>query len=1224
MNHEPRTTLHSFFGSTQQRDLPTASHASQDSYVQGTQITSKAPHATSTAGTGAATTALDTAHESTQTPFPPQFDGTSESARGQDSLAPPSMVNGDVGPAVPTQMQQWPISSKPKSHPRKRRKIEHGEAMVDDASKQKLRGTVDDGNDLLQQSRMSNKGANADGEEPTTSEIEQAISSGPAPTVTTPKKMLKLSGSGKLGSPSNKQAVAVEASPVKPKKRGRPKKEQTKQSRVAIIRYSTEALLAEQSTAQRLSRILAGEERFEGVKTPKKKSSPPIKAPGPPKSTHPFFSGKPRDKADPRKQESTAAPNRESPRRSAAATPGKIRRQMQEMRSMKSAQPADVADLAAKHNSVRTETWPFVGGLHIRGQPSSIVTSPSVSLSQRKKKQQAVVIEPSDVVFAALSSENVLQKYREGALRPDGFRDPHPSLRVPTKNLLSGAQILKAITSELRTGLQHPAVTELMQSLPTHLTAYDNGRGEQLPWTHKYAPKTAASVLQPTNEATVLRDWMKALTVMSTTMTTVAPLKLGDVRSKKKRKKKSDELDDFIVSSGDEADTLGSLTDLDEPLSQGSKADGVGRSMIRTALEGAQSDVKKTANAVVLSGPHGCGKTAMVLAAAKELGFQVFEINAGSRRSGKDVLERIGDVLGNHIVNHDRADAGNVSADEDSTRHAAALQKDLASGRQGTMGSFFQAKAQKVVAKPLKKKDVPAVQVKPASTNRQKQSIILLEEVDVLFEEDKAFWTTILAIMATSRRPVVMTCTNEASLPLDELILHAILRLTPAPVDLAADYLLLMAAQEGHLISREAVYLLYEHKKCDLRASITELQFWCQMGIGDPRGGLSWIFQRYPAGTGVDENGNVQRVISDGSYHAGMGWLPFERTEVEDHASLEELSSEAWSDWGIDPRDRAHLEMHEPSEVPSQSAASNLQALKSMERLTNTLSTLDLLPSFDLSSRLATSRYSPFGSSLNLPLDATAPPLPSKKRSSFTEYPTFLQADLQNEPSNLTKSLTITAIHLLSKIHNLPTSSPTLLQTIILTPPHSSLLPLSANQFYTALDPLSYPPPSTSQPATGSGGFTFLVSPLAPCISVDIAPYVRQIAAHDARLEEERKKLHGVLHGEGGSQGKMRRTRAARGALEGKGRGGVRREKWWGVEVDGAEVGRTGGDWEGVWAGEMGRLREVHGRVDEERERVEAEKREREEIAIGGGDGGVLEGIETVPGGEGDVGMLDG
>jgi DNA polymerase III delta prime subunit len=547
------------------------------------------------------------------------------------------------------------------------------------------------------------------------------------------------------------------------------------------------------------------------------------------------------------------------------------------------------------------------------------------------------------------------------------------AFRVPERLLTTGvdvanmvckelhAQIPKLDEDELATRQVHPALTSVFSDIEKTLTPFDKGECETLAWTQKYAPRSASEVLLPGKEAVVLRDWLKSLTVVSVEVAG-KPKGRPDLRQRPPKKKRKKDMDDFIVSEGDDDkddDAMDELTDPEDMPSRDSRL-GHQKSLIRISRQDASDDSQSTRrkNAVLLSGPHGCGKTAIVYAVAKELGFEIFEINPGTRRSGKDILDKVGDMTENHLVNHNKPSEQKTTlkateaVDSDQDRVAEALQKDLDSGRQGTMTSFFKSVG-KAKAPPKVKATVTAKESPKASTTlqstilkprqrpqNQMQSLILLEEVDILFKEDESFWSTVIKLATQSKRPIVMTCNDESLVAINAMPLHAILRLCPPSVDLAADYLLLLAAREGHLLERKAIRDLYISKDHDLRASITDLDFWCQMSVGDRKGGLEWIYQRWPPGKDVDEHGRFVRVASKGTYKSGMGWLShdvFKSTESLGFDKEEEILSEAWNMWGIRPDCWAHP----PKDHLETSDLSTIQALRHLEDLLDCISAAD-------------------------------------------------------------------------------------------------------------------------------------------------------------------------------------------------------------------------------------------------------------------------------------------
>jgi DNA polymerase III delta prime subunit len=1019
------------------------------------------------------------------------------------------------------------------------------------------------------------------------------------PTSTPPKKMLRLSTGGTLISPSSKpMPVKEDAQTKKPAKRGRPKKE--KQKLLAVIHYPANGALGHQIT-----RILDGSETFKISKPVSMAPPPKPKAPkfDPSKPTHPFFSGNPKDDVP-----TPTAPVKGpvdpkisrilSPRRPSAVTPGKLRAQARENASKNVDDSPGFPQFGAnkdrniiKQPGMVEAPFPPKGHAHVRGDFYYHTSRPLkdastvVPRSTRKMKYKIPLLDPSESSLTRVESD--LDFRQKDVPRTDGFYDPPSSLRVPSRHLVPGLRAQKWISNELHAqplmdelqfasgshrNFAHPACESLYLALPDVLTPYDHGRSEVQAWAQKYSPKCVSQVLQSGREATYLREWMKALTI--NTVETAGSLPKHDKSNrergpKKKRRKKAAGLDDFIVNDDDIYNDLDELVGLDDP---SLLRPGQIPSLVRNTDFKNQSDRSKIANSVIVSGPSGCGKTAMIYAAAKELGFEIFEINPGSRRSGKDVLDRIGDMVENHLVQNRSLDTGNMSADEDAGRLSDAFNKDLESGRQGTMKSFFTSKP-KSAAQPRKEKkpkiNVEQVQKVLSSSKPsrgQKQSLILLEEVDIMFEEDKSFWATIFTLLENSKRPIIMTCNDEDLVPLQAITCQALLRLSTPPAEVAIDYMLLMAAQEGHLLYRDAVSTLYDAKHHDLRASIAELQLWCQMGVGDPRGGLSWIFPRWPAGSGRDEHGQPIRVFSEGTYQAGMGFVAHETNSSSEGTQDDELLKETWEGWNIDPREELFAGVTSTAPALRESdARSRVAALKQYSALSDSLSDMDIFCRIGLPGKE------------NRKMDTSQPELLPKTRASYISGMALLQTPEVVDYSTLDTQLAVAGSRLVRKVFSdlvSPVTSSPVRRVVETHSPTNRVSPLTRGDISTAFDTIATMM-TTPTPGPPSLAYSVFDGPLKTVVT-DVAPFVRSIAAFDLALETQRGKLQGSSQGSvnGGGAGskRARTTRAARSALEGGQRQLTRRERWFDPSFDLELAMRTAGDWPRV-EGELAEAR---------------------------------------------------
>ncbi|VDP89303.1 unnamed protein product [Echinostoma caproni] len=120
--------------------------------------------------------------------------------------------------------------------------------------------------------------------------------------------------------------------------------------------------------------------------------------------------------------------------------------------------------------------------------------------------------------------------------------------------------------------------------------------------------------------------------------------------------------------------------------------------------------------AYLLLGPSGIGKTSMVYALAHDLGFKVFELNPSTRRSGKDLSDQFQVALDSHHV---------------AKEHLL-----------HTFSTFHMTS--------------------PKGLNLSCNSLVLLDEVDVLFDSDRGFWNGLDNLLQLGRRPIILTASDPA------------------------------------------------------------------------------------------------------------------------------------------------------------------------------------------------------------------------------------------------------------------------------------------------------------------------------------------------------------------------------------------------------------------------------------------------------------------------------
>lgn len=1017
---------------------------------------------------------------------------------------------------------------------------------------------------------------------------------------TNPKKVLIFnSKTGTIGSPPPPKVLPpIQLAPKK--SAGRRRKSESK---IVTIFYGPGHLIS-QDIGPKIDKILCSKKAITTTTNLPEASNTKLPARSvQSKSTHPFFLGKPKFISPPK-----AVQNQSATIDLTENSPSQTRPQVREKHASVTqgsvpifstlVNPAKIT----KVSGAVEPAWPWKGVVHIRGHnatppandPSTIFQL-DVRAKSKKGKSNAIQIPSTEDVVDCLARNLRISHVKESIqnINPDEFPLMPMALRPASKHNESGLDIQRRVHKQLyhrhlladlqqrndssseddiavaskNRPLVHRALTQAYTSIVTSLSAFDRGQCETQTWAQKHSPACAAEVLQPGNEAVLLREWLQALTVNAVGITLADGVRAA-TRKAPKRKQKAMKLDGFVVSSGEEDFDPYEVSEPNSEISPDKNASRTKKTFVKS---GVSKQSGKPNNAMLLSGPSGSCKTAAVYAVAKELGFEVFEINSGTRRSGKDIMDKVGDMTRNHLV-HLSTIQPMQPLDADEERINAALASDLQSGRQGTMNSFFAAKPgfqfNTKTSKPKAVQRISEDVIKTTTAKQphreQKQSLILIEEADILFKEDTQFWTTIINLITSSKRPMVITCNDECLIDTTSLALHGILRFTQPPTDLAVDYMLCIAACEGHVLKRGAVQSLYESRGRDLRASIMDLNFWCQFGVGSDRGGLDWFYPRWPRGNDVDKHGKTIRVVSEDTYQPGMGLVGQDHL-VSDMFYLdieEETFLETWDRFQLDTSE-SHGNLKLPAWAAKIQGLSETRqdyqaALSIYEEYLEIMSDADVCSSAKMASSFEA-----------LP-DISAPDLKQKALDDFI-LPHKVIATLEPlNSSNIAKELSLWIrsrnreyFHLSQHTKHGFEAQPELdrlTEFEITQAIQGSTLAvdnqLTPKDIFNAFNPISTTEKTyvSSTPTAVSSIFKGCLGPIVQ----DAAPYVRSIMAYDTRLAQERTRLSNLLS-EGGQRGKrMRTTRAAMSALEGGARKTTRKEKYFDVSLNSYLVANTG------------------------------------------------------------------
>ncbi|NWV47652.1 ATAD5 protein, partial [Daphoenositta chrysoptera] len=362
-------------------------------------------------------------------------------------------------------------------------------------------------------------------------------------------------------------------------------------------------------------------------------------------------------------------------------------------------------------------------------------------------------------------------------------------------------------------------------------TAPSGVEKEDMLWTEKYQPQDSTELVGNKKEIERLHSWLKEWK------------KRADLEEKRnqKREKEDKEQEDSLSS----LDFKDSKSDIEE----------------ETTL----------CNTVLITGPPGVGKTAAVYACAQELGFKIFEVNASCQRSGRQILSQLKEATQSHQVDKKGVNAHkpcffNSCSTAKSPKKmyspkkvisprkppqspkGAGLQRSLPPK---TLANYFKISTkhkgndEEATSEEKKRGNIQnSLEVKKdaqiKSINKEEggehnrksaTSLILFEEVDIIFDEDAGFLSAIKTFMATAKRPVILTTNDPTFSLMFDGYFEEINFKTPSLIN-SVSYLQALCLAENLRTDVKDLTALLTTNNCDIRQSVLYLQFWVRSGGG--------------------------------------------------------------------------------------------------------------------------------------------------------------------------------------------------------------------------------------------------------------------------------------------------------------------------------------------------------------------------------------------------------
>ncbi|KAK7167572.1 hypothetical protein R3I94_001841 [Phoxinus phoxinus] len=397
----------------------------------------------------------------------------------------------------------------------------------------------------------------------------------------------------------------------------------------------------------------------------------------------------------------------------------------------------------------------------------------------------------------------------------------------------------------------------IVESSVPENSSTEDGVKEDVLWTEKYQPQHSSEIIGNMESVRRLHSWLKEWKLRADR---------EEKRKQQEKKQEEDSNDSWLIGEG--------LDETEDHL----------------------------CNTLLITGPTGVGKTAAVYACAQELGFKVFEVNSSSQRSGRQILSQLKEATQSHQVDiqgvnaHKPSYFSNYSSNSTTIKPGSSPRKvnsprrvvssprkppqspRSAPSRKGglaptSLANFFKAGGRttgkeansqdkntqpaclknSAKAKEIDSKSKECPSGAPAGTKisaedqgkKTATSLILFEEVDIIFDDDTGFLAAIKTFMTTTKRPVILTTSDLNFGATFDGYFEEIHFKSPSVADVSS-YLQLLCLVENMRTDTKDVSCLLDWNSCDIRQSLLHLQFWACSGGGQqmqrplPSSDLKW------------------------------------------------------------------------------------------------------------------------------------------------------------------------------------------------------------------------------------------------------------------------------------------------------------------------------------------------------------------------------------------------